>query len=186
MAVSKTDLRTEARARRAALARAVPDFASRLAGYADALDIPDGSLVAAYLAMGDEADPHLLLRRLSLRNCVFAFPRVAEKKQPLTFHHWPPGGEPTRSAFGVPEPSADWPLAAPAIFLVPLLAFDAVGTRLGYGGGFYDRTLSRLPGARAIGVAYAGQEVPRLPRHGHDHPLDAVVTENSVRRFHHT
>ncbi len=183
---SKNDLRTAARARRAELARAAPDFAPRLAAHAGALDIPDGSLVAAYVAMGDEADPHLLLQQLASRNCTVALPRVVEKKQPLAFHHREPGRELVRSAFGVLEPSPDWPFAQPTIFLVPLLAFDARGTRLGYGGGFYDRTLAALPRARAIGVAYAGQEVPSLPRQAHDHPLEAVVTENGVRRFHRT
>ena len=183
MTNDKPSLRTAARARRAGLARAVPDFPTRLATYADALAIPDGSVVAAYVAMGDEADPHLLLKQLALRNCTFAFPRVVEKKTPLAFHHGTPERALVRSAFGVLEPAADWPLANPAIFLVPLLAFDASGTRLGYGGGFYDRTLAALPGARAIGVAYAGQEVPALPRHDHDHSLDAVVTENGVRRL---
>jgi 5-formyltetrahydrofolate cyclo-ligase len=182
----KPALRTAARARRAELARALPDFAARLAAYADALGIPDGSVVAAYVAMGDEADPHLLLGRLARRNCAIAFPRVVEKKAPLAFHHGGAEREFVRSAFGVPEPAADWSRANPTIFLVPLLAFDASGTRLGYGGGFYDRTLAALPGARAIGVAYAGQEVPLLPRHAHDHPLEAVITENGVRCFHHT
>jgi 5-formyltetrahydrofolate cyclo-ligase len=182
----KPALRTAARARRAKLARAVPDIAVRLAAHAGALDIPDGSVVAAYVAMGDEADPRLLLEQLARRNCAIAFPRVVEKKQPLAFHHGAADREFIRSAFGVLEPAADWPLANPAILLVPLLAFDAAGTRLGYGGGFYDRTLAALPGARAIGIAYAGQEVPSLPRHAHDHPLEAVVTENGVRRFHHT
>ncbi|HXC56012.1 MAG TPA: 5-formyltetrahydrofolate cyclo-ligase [Rhizomicrobium sp.] len=182
----KPILRTEARARRADLARAVPDFAARIAAHAAALEIPDGSLVAAYVAMGDEADPQLLLKALALRGCIFAFPRVVEKARPLAFHRAMPGGELVRSAFGVPEPAPDWPIAHPKIFLVPLLAFDARGTRLGYGGGFYDRTLAATPGARAIGVAYAGQEMPALPRMDYDRPLDAVVTENGIRRFHQT
>jgi 5-formyltetrahydrofolate cyclo-ligase len=181
--IDKPALRTAARVRRAELARAIPDFAARLAAQVDALEIPDGSVVAAYVAMGDEADPRLLLTALARRDCTFAFPRVVGKTQPLAFHHGTPEREFVRSAFGVPEPAADWPLAQPTVFLVPLLAFDARGTRLGYGGGFYDRTLAARPGARAIGVAYAGQEVASLPRHDHDHPLEAVLTENGLRRF---
>ncbi len=180
---SKPTLRATARARRAELARAIPDFASRLATHAAALAIPDGALVAAYVAMGDEADPHLLLQELARRGCTFAFPRVVEKTAPLAFHHRAPDRDLIRSPFGVLEPAPDWPQAEPAIFLVPLLAFDAAGTRLGYGGGFYDRTLAALPGARAIAIAYAGQEVPALPRDAHDHPLDAVITEAGVRLF---
>jgi 5-formyltetrahydrofolate cyclo-ligase len=69
------------------------------------------------------------------------------------------------------------------LVLVPLLAFDAKGTRLGYGGGFYDRTLHALGTKRAIGIAFAGQEMDELPCHAHDHPLDAVVTEKGVCHF---
>ncbi len=192
----KGTLRTEARARRAECVRSVPDFAARLAAHAAALDIPRGSLVGAYVAMEGEADPRLLLERLAREECTFAFPRVAAKRAPLEFHHAQGRREFVISAFGVPEPAPDWPLAHPGILLVPLLAFDATGTRLGYGGGFYDRTLASLarnetPPAnpshrgptRAIGIAYAGQEVASLPRDAHDQPLDMIVTEDGVRRF---
>ena len=69
---------------------------------------------------------------------------------------------------------------------MPLLAFDGQGTRLGYGGGYYDRTLAALRAAgavRAIGIAYAGQEVPKVPHGPHDQRLDAVLTENGLTRF---
>jgi 5-formyltetrahydrofolate cyclo-ligase len=68
------------------------------------------------------------------------------------------------------------------VLLVPLLAFDASGYRLGYGGGFYDRTLALLQ-VPAIGIAYAGQEVPSLPHEPHDRTLDMVLTEHGLRRF---
>ena len=71
----------------------------------------------------------------------------------------------------------------PAVILVPLLAFDSTGHRLGYGGGYYDRTIDALPGVRTIGIAYAGQEVAAVPREPHDHSLDVIVTENGVRHF---
>ena len=69
------------------------------------------------------------------------------------------------------------------MLLVPLLAFDARGHRLGYGGGFYDRTLAALDAKLAIGIAYAEQEIETLPIHERDHPLDIVVTERGLRRF---
>jgi 5-formyltetrahydrofolate cyclo-ligase len=94
-----------------------------------------------------------------------------------------PGGEVlTPGAFGVHEPLAHWPAISPRVLLVPLLAFDAEGYRLGYGGGFYDRTLAALQ-ARAIGIAFAGQRVDFLPRDAHDYPLDAVLTEQGLTRF---
>jgi 5-formyltetrahydrofolate cyclo-ligase len=182
----KRHLRDEARGRRAVLAAECPDFAERVAAHADALAIPRGSVVGAYIAMAGEADPHLLLKRLALADCRLAFPRVAAKKQPLVFHHRRSGHDLVRSAFGVLEPAPDWPIAQPAVLLVPMLAFDGDGYRLGYGGGFYDMTLAALRAAgaiRAIGVAFAGQEVEELPREAHDQRLDAIVTERGVRSF---
>lgn len=184
--ISKIELRTQLRARRAELAHAHPDFARDVTGHVSALKIPDGSVVGGYIAIGDEADPHILLKKLTLQNCTLAFPRVSAKDEPLVFHRWTPGQNLQRGTYGIPEPSKDWPLAYPKILLVPLLAFDTNGHRLGYGGGYYDRTLDFLRAnstVRAIGVAYAGQEVAELPREGHDHRLDAIITENGVRNF---
>ena len=184
--ISKTELRSELRARRAELAHAHPDFARDVAEHVAALKIADGSVVGGYVAIGDEADPHILLKKLTLQNCALAFPRVAAKDEPLIFHRWTPGQNFQRGTYDIPEPLKDWPLAYPKILLVPLLSFDTNGHRLGYGGGYYDRTLDFLRAnstVRAIGVAYAGQEVKALPREGHDHPLDAVITENGVREF---
>ncbi len=182
----KTQLRQRARARRAQLAAAVPDFARRLAAHATALDIPRGSLIGAYAALPGEADPRLLVDALSAKGCEFALPRVRSKGLPLVFHRWQPGQTLTPGVFGIPEPDARWPVAHPEILLVPLLAFDARGHRLGYGGGYYDRTLEALRAkspVRAIGVAYAGQETGSIPDENHDHLLDTVVTEQGVRRF---
>jgi 5-formyltetrahydrofolate cyclo-ligase len=189
MMISKHDLRSGARVQRAELARANPGFARKLAEHLGPLNIRDGSIVGAYVAMKDEADPHLLVKTLVLKNCTLALPRVVARDEPLAFHRWKPGDELRRGAFGILEPAKDTPLAFPHILLVPLLAFDARGHRLGYGGGFYDRTLDFLRAnstVRAIGVAYAGQEVGELPREDHDHVLDAIITENGVREFHHT
>jgi len=85
-------------------------------------------------------------------------------------------------AFGIHEPLDSWPRAAPDMLLVPLLAFDTSGHRLGYGGGFYDRTLTLL-NVPAIGIAYAGQQVALLPHMTHDQRLNAVLTERGLTRF---
>ena len=99
----------------------------------------------------------------------------------------PAAGDPPRTnAFGIQEPPGDAPAFAPAAVLVPVLAFDAEGFRLGYGGGYYDRTLAELRNrgdVLAIGIAYAGQETEPLPREPHDQKLDMVVTEHGVRHF---
>jgi len=186
MTISKHDLRSKARAQRAELARANPGIALRLAEHVEALNIHGGSVIGAYIAVKDEADPFLLLERLIAKNCAVALPRVIAKDEPLAFHRWKRGDKLEKGAFEILEPSEDTPLAFPHIVLVPLLAFDARGHRLGYGGGFYDRTLDFLRAnstVRAIGVAYAGQEVPELPREDHDHVLDAIITENGIRAF---
>jgi 5-formyltetrahydrofolate cyclo-ligase len=133
--------------------------------------------------MGDEADPRALAQVLAARGHTLALPVVIEKKSPLHFREWREGDTLIIHAFGMHEPGPHARTVTPDVLLIPLLAFDARGTRLGYGGGFYDRTLASLATKRAIGIAYAGQEVSELPCHDHDHPLDAVVTEDGVRRF---
>jgi 5-formyltetrahydrofolate cyclo-ligase len=115
-----------------------------------------------------------------------ALPRIAAKHCALSFRAWREGDELVDNHHGIAEPRADTRIVAPDIVLVPLLAFDAQGHRLGYGGGYYDRTLEALRSSGkvlAIGIAYAGQEVKLLPREAHDHALDLIVTENGTRRF---
>jgi 5-formyltetrahydrofolate cyclo-ligase len=177
---SKSGLRHAARERRKALAD--PGFALAIAPFAEDLAVTPGMIVGGYHALADEADPSQLLARLVELGCQAAFPRVTARDQPLEFHHVPDGDVLEPGSFGIPEPLKHWPKARPDLLLVPLLAFDADGYRLGHGGGFYDRTLAllRVP---AIGIAYAGQEVVSLPRRPHDMALDMVVTEQGVRRF---
>jgi 5-formyltetrahydrofolate cyclo-ligase len=174
---TKTDLRHEARLRRKALARA--DFAGLIARHAEALDITRGDIVGGYHAMPDEADPSLLLARLVALGAHIAFPRVAAKAMPLEFHLVPDGEVLAPGRYGIPEPMAHWPAVTPALLLVPLLAFDPRGHRLGYGGGFYDRTLEAL-NVPAIGIAYAGQEVAAIPAEPHDRRLDMILTEHGL------
>jgi 5-formyltetrahydrofolate cyclo-ligase len=182
----KKALRTEARAGRAKLAHACPDFGETIARYADDLPVSARATVGGYRALPGEADPSALMESLRSRGCELAYPRVHMKGQPLWFHApvehepWVPG------AFEILEPRSDWPRAYPLVLLVPLLAFDAEGYRLGYGGGYYDRTLAQFRLERpilAIGVAFAGQEVDQVPRDASDQPLDSLVTELGLRRF---
>ena len=179
MSSDKSALRKEARVRRAALAR--EDFALAITPYAEDLNLKPGTVVGGYHAHGGEADPALLLARLVEMGCAIAFPRVI-RDQPLEFHHVPDGEVLEPGSFGIPEPLAHWPRAVPDLLLVPLLAFDAQGHRLGQGGGFYDRTLAALK-VPAIGIAYAGQEVDSIPHETHDRTLDMVLTEQGIRHF---
>lgn len=157
-------------------------FALAIAPFAEDLPITPGMIVGGYHALPEEADPSLLLARLVELGCQAAFPRVTARDQPLEFHHVPEGEVLEPGSFGIPEPLKHWPKARPDLLLVPLLAFDAEGYRLGHGGGFYDRTLALLK-VPAIGIAYAGQEVASLPRGAHDMALNMIVTEQGIRRF---
>jgi 5-formyltetrahydrofolate cyclo-ligase len=177
---NKSELRTSARRTRKALIH--PGFARKIARHAEQLGIVKDMVVGGYHALPDEAEPAELLARLVELGCQVAFPRVAARDQPLEFHHVSGGDVLEPGSFGIPEPLSHWPKARPGLLLVPLLAFDAHGHRLGYGGGFYDRTLALLK-VPAIGIAYAGQEVASLPHDSHDAKLDAVLTECGLTRF---
>jgi 5-formyltetrahydrofolate cyclo-ligase len=180
----KPELRKKAEVLRRQLVR--PGFAAQLTGYAESLALERGATVSGYSAFRDEADPGELLLALAERGHPLCLPVIAGKGQPLRFHRWQPSDVLRVHAFGVREPLVDAEIVAPSVLLVPLLAFDAGGYRLGYGGGYYDRTLHALRRQSpilAVGIAYAGQEVAVLPHGPHDEKLDAVLTEDGLRSF---
>ncbi len=188
MPITKSDLRRAAREKRKTLAG--QDIGAALAAQAAALKIPPGAIVGGYHALPQEADPALLLKALVELGCPHRLPPHGGQRPATGISPHPgcicevlkPG------ALGVHEPAADWPQVTPHLLLVPLLAFDGAGHRLGYGGGFYDRTLyafnhgAALP-IRAIGVAYAAQETASLPHEPHDMALDGILTEQGLRLF---
>lgn len=156
--------------------------------YLAAFDPPPGTVVSAFWPMPGELDLRPLLEAAHARGCVCALPVVAARNAPLVFRSWEPGVELVVSKFGISEPGPDRPVVRPQHSLVPLLAYDDDGFRLGYGGGFYDRTLAalRTDGAGpflAIGAALSVQAHARLPREPFDEALDALVTELGARRF---
>ena len=143
----------------------------------------EGTVVSAYWPLGDEIDPRPLMEALHLRGHRLALPAIRAAGRPLDFRAWLPGDPLISAGFGTQEPAATAPSVAPRMLLVPLLAFDAAGYRLGYGGGFYDRSLALLRAAGdtlAVGLAYADQQVAAVPREATDQPLDLVVTERDV------
>ena len=140
---------------------------------------PKGAIIAGYWPMGDEMDPRPLMLALASRGHALALPVTPPRGQPLAFHAWAPGAALRPGPMGTSEPVAGEALR-PDVVLVPLLAFDRTGRRLGYGGGYYDRTLAALPGAKAIGIAYAGQEMPEVPAGPQDMRLPLIATEDSV------
>jgi 5-formyltetrahydrofolate cyclo-ligase len=145
--------------------------------------------VAVFLSLPSEIETTHLIEGLSSGGARLCLPRMVGRGQPLLFHRWTPGDELRAGSMGVREPLPGSPEVVPEIVIVPLLAFDGEGHRLGYGGGYYDRTLARLRRARAvtaIGFAFEMQRVDRLPKTDYDQPLDRIVTEAAVHAARHT
>ena len=133
-------------------------------------------VISAYLAIGDEIDPLAVLDPSQGSLCL---PVMIAKGQPLQFRRWSPGAPLVARMWGIREPDAAAETVTPDTLLVPLLAFDRTGTRLGYGGGFFDRTLAALRASgpvTAIGLAFDAQQVDSVPQADYDEPLDYVVT----------
>jgi len=146
------------------------------------LDDIEPCLVGAYWPFRREFNVLPVLDRLIAQGFSIALPVVLGKGRPLEFRNWTRATKLASGVYDIPYP-AEGEAVQPKMLIVPLVGFDDEGYRLGYGGGFYDRTLASLATKRAIGIAYAGQEVAELPCHDHDHPLDSVVTEKGVRHF---
>jgi 5-formyltetrahydrofolate cyclo-ligase len=184
---AKRALRTAAEAARRTLHEASPDAGLEIADrYFSALPPRQGQTVAGYIPTRNEADPAPLMAALRESGCHIALPRVVAKGFPLAFHAWDEDAVPVAGALNLLEPAPHWPNVTPDIVLVPLLAFDPGGHRLGYGGGYYDRTLRTLRAAGqvlAVGISFAGQEIAEVPARAGDEKLDWIVTEKGARRF---
>lgn len=150
------------------------------------LKAQDRSLVVAgYMPIRTEVSPLPALRKLYAWGVPVCLPVVPGENCPLEFRAWTPETEMTEGAFGAAIPKADVRVS-PDIVITPMLAFDRHGYRMGYGGGYYDRTFAALSAQKpvqAIGFAYADQEVLLVPREPTDHPLTAMITEKGVLQF---
>ena len=179
---AKVVAREEAQARRA---RAQAEGAgAALAGHVLRAAAPAaGAVVAGFWPMGQEIDVRPLLRALAGRGHVLCLPRTPRRGLALDFRAFAFGDAMDKGPFGTVQPVADAPVVRPGFVIVPLLAFDGAGRRLGYGGGYYDRSLAALSGVATLGVAFACQEMDEVPAGSLDAPLDAVATEAGVRRF---
>lgn len=183
LAELKKRTRQQAKRQRAEAAAHAPDAGQRLRDHLLAeVAFPDAVTVSAYWPMGDEIDPLPTLHACHARGHPIGLPVMPGQAQPLRFRRWTPALELASGGFGTRIPPETEPEVVPEILLVPLLAFDRRGFRLGYGGGFYDRTLEALrarnPRTTAIGVAFAGQEIPEVPIDANDQRLDRVMTEH--------
>jgi 5-formyltetrahydrofolate cyclo-ligase len=138
--------------------------------------------VTGYLAIRTEMDPMQTMRALSADRDV-GVPIIKAKATPLVFAKWTPDCTLVEGAFKVMTPDPVLPMV-PSILIVPMLAFDREGYRLGYGGGFYDRTIEQLsPNITTIGFAFAAQECASVPREVTDQRLDYIVTEKETLSF---
>jgi 5-formyltetrahydrofolate cyclo-ligase len=146
------------------------------------LDLPGSTIISAYYPVGEELDVRPLMIRLIGEGHTIGLP-ITRKDQPLIFRAWTPDTEMTQGSMGIPRPTRDAPEVSPSVLLVPLAAFDNRGYRVGYGGGFYDRTLAKLRASgpvTAVGVAFSEQQVERVPDEPHDERLDWLLTPEGV------
>ena len=183
---AKAGLRQQAHAARAALSPGSrAEAAASVAQYFfDSIALVPGQVVAAYWRIRDELDCQPILVRLMDSNQTVVLPVVMGPDQPLQMRVWEQGASLYEAGFGTLAPSELAPRAEPDMVLMPLLGFDSQGTRLGYGGGYYDRTLAQMKKSpKLIGLAFAAQELDAIPRDSHDVPLDVVITEAGLRHF---
>jgi 5-formyltetrahydrofolate cyclo-ligase len=165
--------------RKAAFAAGQGQAAEILADY---LAGQGGKVLSGYMPMRTEIDP---LPAMAAHQGTVGVPVIIGKDRPLRFREWSPGARMVEGAFKALIPE-DGVWVEPEVLIVPLLAFDARGYRLGYGGGFYDRTLEGLRArgpVLAVGFAFSAQEVAEVPIDATDQRLDAIVTEKGVTVF---
>jgi len=183
---AKAGLRLKAHALRATLP---PDMRAEAAVAVAALffehiELKPDAVVAAYWRIRDEVDCQPILVRLMDSLQTVVLPVVRGPGEPLEMRVWEQGAALYPSGFGTLAPAELAPRAEPDVVLMPLLGFDHLGTRLGYGGGYYDRTLAQLSKRpRLVGLAFAVQQFDTIPREAHDIPLDVVVTETGLHHF---
>jgi 5-formyltetrahydrofolate cyclo-ligase len=183
----KARLRREAVARRDALpAEARKAAAEAIAAREFPLTVALGTIVSGFMPMRSEISPLPLMQKLAKTGAQLALPKIAGRGKPLLMRAWQWGALLDAGQWGIREPKADAPEMEPDIVLVPLLAFDRAGHRIGYGAGYYDMTIVGLRARKAIatiGLAFAAQENAAVPATPHDARLDLVLTEHEVIDF---
>ena len=182
----KSGLRKQALARRAALDDDFRAEAARSVSFHffDKIAFSPEDAIAGYWSIRDELDCQPILVKLVDGGQTVILPVVTGASEPLEMRVWSLDTPLYEAGFGTLAPSDLAPRLEPDVILVPLLGFDAAGTRLGYGGGYYDRTLAVMQKRpMLVGLAFAAQRFDHIPRAAHDVPLDAVVTEEGVTFF---
>ncbi len=180
---SKSELRAFYRKARADFADSLSERERQIAFSATPAVLSDhfvtGRIVSAYIPVGSEADPRVLLCIAHAAGCKTALPFVTSRASPMQFLNWSPGDTLHEGPFGLMQPSSNAEICEPDLVLTPLVAFDRNLMRLGQGAGHYDRALSLLDRAFVVGIAWSAQEAPLLPTDPWDIPLNAVLTEKA-------
>ena len=181
---AKERLRREALARRDALAAQIRKAAAEaIAAREFPLAVTPGTIVSGFMPLNSEINPLPLLQKLSAAGAQLALPAIAGRGKPLIMRAWQWGAPLDAGQWGIREPKPDAAEVEPDILLVPLLAFDRAGHRIGYGAGYYDLTIAQLRARKtvtAVGIAFAVQEIPAVPATPRDARLDLVLTEREV------
>ena len=145
--------------------------------------IPSEAIIGSYWPVKSEVDVRPLLAYFYDHSHICALPVVQASKKPLLFRQWRPGNLLVSGLYNILTPDDTAPLVTPMVLFVPALGFDREGHRLGYGEGYYDRTLEKLRECHhimAIGVAFDCQEVDSIPLHAHDQPMNYIITPTQV------
>lgn len=188
MASVKAEIRREALARRAALSADARREASKAVAHAvlGMWDLYETKIVLGYWATPEEIDPFPIVDALRFRGLVTALPRVEDEPTRLSLHAWDEGTTLVQGPYGIMEPDRMAPVVQALdvdAILVPGVAFDPAGNRIGYGGGYYDRLLPLIRGnAALIGLAFDEQIFDEVPSDDHDRPVNVVVTPTNVYR----
>lgn len=177
--MDKAEIRTRMRSERRLLNQ--PERVAQIVGHAG--DLPEGPVVALYSAIGAEVPTLDLAQALFDQGRTLCLPVVVDREGAMVFRLWSIGDPLEDDAAGCPAPLDLAGEVVPDLVITPLVAFDGQGGRLGQGGGYYDRTFEVLTDATRIGLAFAGQEVERLPKEPHDIGLHGILTENGYRAF---
>jgi 5-formyltetrahydrofolate cyclo-ligase len=178
----KSALRKTASERRAALTSARRAAASETLAerFLAAVPVNAGAVVSGYWPVGDELDPRPLMNRLHATGHPLLLPIVRGRGRPLLFRRWNLGDTLVRGELGISIPSATAAEDVPELLIVPLVAYDRAGYRLGQGAGYYDLTIAALRASGkpvAAGVGFSAQAIEAAPREAHDQRLDWIVTE---------
>jgi 5-formyltetrahydrofolate cyclo-ligase len=183
----KSEIRRDAVTRRDALPAAErAAAAATIAARPLPVAVPPGAIVSGFSPLKSEINPVPLMRAFAAAGARLALPVVAGRGKPLIMRAWNFGEPLASGVWGIREPPESAPEVFPDILIVPMLAFDRTGHRIGYGAGYYDMTIARLRGMKpviALGIAYAAQEIAEIPTTPRDAALDLVLTEREMIDF---